>query len=238
MMNPMKDIKQLERVAGKAGSDTIRLWEGYKEQAFFWRALALIQVPGTALAIAAALVMYFLADTIIEVPEHPQPGYYSVKQLPDSQFINVAREVVNLISSYQPAVARRQFKTARKYLWEPALSQFENVMLGSEINAIEGTKRSQIFFINPRLIQVVRSPQDDTVAVRIPGLRQKLIGDKPLVPDELVYYIKMTTIPRNVHNEYGIVVTDIHLRSANEKVLNAEDAAVKQGQSRAARGGS
>ncbi len=234
-INFKNDIKQLEKVAGRAGSDTIRLWEGYKEQAFFWRALALIQVPATALAITAALVMYFLADTIIEVPEHPQPGYYSVKQLPDSQFINVAREVVNLVSTYQPAVARRQFKTARKYLWEPALSQFESVMLQSELNAIEGTKRSQLFFINPRLIQVVRSPEDDTVAVRIPGIRQKLIGDKPLVPDELVYYIKMTTIPRNVHNEYGIVVTDIHLRSANEKVLKAEDAAVDQSRSRAAR---
>ena len=89
-INFKNDIKQLEKVAGRAGSDTIRLWEGYKEQAFFWRALALIQVPATALAITAALVMYFLADTIIEVPEHPQPGYYSVKQLPDSQFINVA----------------------------------------------------------------------------------------------------------------------------------------------------
>lgn len=232
-LNVKQDLKQLERVAGRAGSDTIRLWEGYKEQAFFWRALALIQVPGTALAIAAALVMYFLADTIIEVPEHPQPGFYSVKQLPDSQFINVAREVVNLISTYQPAVARKQFKTARKYLWEPALSQFESVMLQSELNAIEGTKRSQMFFINPRLIQVVRSPEEDTVAVRIPGLRQKLIGDKPLAPDELVYYIKMTTIPRNVHNEYGIVVTDIHLRAANEKVLNSEDMAVQQSKARA-----
>lgn len=225
-LNLKQDIKQLERVAGRAGSDTIRLWEGYKEQAFFWRALALIQVPSTALAIAIAMVMYFLADTIIEVPEHPQPGFYSVKQLPDSQFINVAREVVNLISTYQPAVARRQFKTARKYLWEPALSQFETVMLQSELNAIEGTKRSQMFFINPRLIQVVRSPEDDTVAVRIPGIRQKLIGDKPLEPDELVYYIKMTTIPRNVHNEYGIVVTDIHLRAASERALKTEDGSV------------
>jgi hypothetical protein len=231
-INLKQDLKQLDRVAGRAGSDTIRLWEGYKEQAFFWRALALIQVPSTALAIGIALVMYFLADTIIEVPEHPQPGFYSVKQLPDSQFINVSREVVNLISTYQPAVARRQFKTARKYLWEPALSQFETVMLQGELNAIEGTKRSQMFFINPRLIQVVRSPEDDTVAVRIPGIRQKLIGDKPLAPDELVYYIKMTTIPRNVHNEYGIVVTDIHLRAANERVLNMEDNAVNSGKAK------
>lgn len=231
------DIQQLERVAGRAGSDTIRLWEGYKEQAFFWRALALIQVPATTLAIASALVMFFLADTIIEVPEHPQPGVYSVKQLPDAQFINVSREVVNLISTYQPAIARRQFKTARKYLWEPALSEFEVAMLGSELRAIEETKRSQIYFINPQLIKVERYPEIDTVVVRIPGVRQKLIGDKPLSSDEMVYYVKMTTIPRNVHNEYGIVVTDIHLRRADERVIKTEDKMIAQTQAKQAQGG-
>lgn len=223
-LNTVKsDIKQLETIAGRAGSDTIRLWEGYKEQAFFWRALALIQVPATTLAIASTLIMYFLADTIIEVPEHPQPGFYSVKQLPDSQFINVGTEVVNLISTYQPAIARRQFKTARKYLWEPALSEFEKSMLGTELRAIEETKRSQMFFINPQLINVERYHNLDTVVVRVPGVRQKLIGDKPLQPDEMVYYVKMTTIPRNVHNEYGIVITDIHLRHANEQIIKKED---------------
>ncbi len=236
-LNTVKsDIKQLEKVAGRAGSDTIRLWEGYKEQAFFWRALALIQVPATTLAIAAALIMYFLADTIIEVPEHPQPGFYSVKQLPDSQFINVGTEVINLISTYQPAIARRQFKTARKYLWEPALSEFEKTMLGSELSMIEETSRSQMFYINPQLINVERYPDRDTVVVRVPGVRQKLIGDKLLSPDEMVYYVKMTTIPRNVHNEYGIVITDIHLRRADERVLKKEDKNIdmaKQKQSKA-----
>lgn len=235
-----KDIQQLERVAGRAGSDTIRLWEGYKEQAFFWRALALIQVPATTLAIAAALVMYFFADTIIEVPEHPQPGFYSPKQLPDAQFINVATEVVNLISTYQPAIAGRQFKTARKYLWEPALSEFEKSMLGTELTAIQETKRSQIYITNPQLINVERFPELDTVVVRIPGVRQKLVGDKPLDPDEMVFYVKMTTIPRNVHNEYGIVITDIHLRHADQRTIKSEDISInmaKEKQSKAAPGG-
>lgn len=231
-MQVKKDIQELERVAGRAGTDTIRLWEGYKEQAFFWRALSLIQMPATALAIAAALSMFFFADTIIEVPEHPQPGFYSVKQLPDSQFINVAREVVNLISTYQPAVVERQFRTARRFLWEPALSEFESTMLTTELSAVLETKRSQMYFINPRLIKVERFPHLDTVVVRIPGLRQKLIGNQPLAPDEMVYYVKMTTIPRNVHNEYGIVITDIHLRRAGERILKNEDEINKKAKSR------
>ena len=222
-LNVKQDLKQLERVAGRAGTDTIRLWEGYREQAYLWRALALLQMPSTALSVAAALVMYFFADTIIEVPERPQPGFYSVKQLPDSQFINAASSVVNLIATYQPAVARRQFKTARKYLWEPALTEFEEVMMGSELRTIEETKRSQMFFINPRLIKVERFPELDLVVVRIPGVRQKLIGNKPLPADEMAYYVKMTTIPRNVHNEYGIVVIDLRLRRADERQVSKED---------------
>jgi len=218
-----RDLQQLERVGGRAGTDTIRLWEGYKEQAYLWRALALLQMPATALSIAAALVMYFFADTMIEVPERPQPGYYSVKQLPDSQFINAATSVVNLMATYQPGVARRQFKTARKYLWEPALTEFEETMMGSELRTIEETKRSQMFFINPRLIKVERYPEIDKVVVRIPGVRLKLIGNKPLPADQMVYYVKMTTIPRNVHNEYGIVVVDIRLRRANQRQVTKED---------------
>ncbi len=221
--NAMEQVAPLKATAGRAGADTIKLWEGYREQAYMWRALSLIQMPATFLSIAAALVMYFFADTIIEVPERPQPGFYSIKQLPDSQFIDAATNLVNLVATYQPAVARRQFKMAQKYLWEPALTEFQTKMMGPEINSIEQTKRSQMFFINPRLIKVNRYPDYDRVIVRVPGLRQKLIGDKAQQPEEMVYYIKMTTIPRNVSNEYGIVVVDIHLRYAGEKEVMIED---------------
>lgn len=234
-INLKTDLKQLERVAGRAGSDTIRLWEGYREQAYLWRALALLQMPSTALSILAALIMYFYADTIIEVPERPAPGYYSVKQLPDSHFINASTSVINLIATYQPAIARRQFKTARKYLWEPALTEFEETMMGPEIRAIEETKRSQMFFINPRLIKVERFPELDMVVVRVPGVRQKLIGNKALPADQMVYYVKMTTVPRNIHNEYGIVVVDIRLRRADERVVSKEDKLEVRAQERAER---
>ncbi len=230
-----KGVQQLERVGGRAGADTIRLWEGFREQALLWRALAILQMPSTALSIGAALVMYFYADTVIEVPERPQPGYYSMSQLPDSQFIDAAQAVVNLISTYQPATARRQFKTARKYLWEPALTQFEQDMMTEELKAIEETKRSQMFFPNPRLIKVDRYPDLDRVIVRIPGVRQKLIGNKPLPADEIVYYVKMTTIPRNVHNEYGIVIVDLRLRRADERQIGKEDVAEVRAEQKAVR---
>ena len=188
-----------------------------------WRLLALLQMPTTFLAISAALIMYFFADTVVNVPPMPQPGYYSVTELPDSEFISASSELVNLIASYQPAVARRQFLTARRFLWEPALSIFDAQMMNSELRTIEETDRSQLFFINKRQIKVERYPEQDKVIVRLPGTRQKLIGRKPLEADQLVYYVTMTTIPRNMHNEYGIVVIDLQLRRVDLSTLRRED---------------
>ena len=206
-----RGLKQLETIDGRASADTIRLWESYKSQSYFWRALTLIQLPTTFVALICALVMYFTADTVIEVPQKPMPGHYSVKQLPDSAFIDVGTEVVNLIASFQPKVARKQFGGARKYLWEPALSEFERLMLGEEIRAIEETGRSQLFFIDQKRIQIERYPNEQKIIVHLPGERRKLIGQKLLPTDYLEYVITMTTIPRHQFNEYGIVVVGISL---------------------------
>ncbi|MCC6220690.1 MAG: hypothetical protein IT291_05545 [Deltaproteobacteria bacterium] len=218
-----RDIRQIERTEGRAGADTIRLWEGFRDQALLWRALALLQLPATTLAIAAALVMYISADTVIEVPPQPQPGHYSAKQLPDSEFIGVATEVVNLIASYQPSVAETQFASAQKYLWEPALSSFEQVMMKDELRTIAETGRSQLFFISKNLIKVKRMPELDKVIIRLPGIRQKLIGNRPLPQDQMAYYITMTTIPRNVHNPFGIVIVDIKLKRVDFNKLKGDE---------------
>ena len=226
----LKDsLHDLERIDGRAGADTIRLWESYRDQAFLWRALALLQMPATMLSIAAALVMFFFADTTIEVPQQPLPGRYSVKQLPDAEFISTANEVVNLIASFQPHRAAEQFEAAREHLWEPALSEFEESILKRELRAITETRRSQVFFSDPKLVRVERSAATDHVVARIPGHRMKLIGNRPLPSDEIVYYIKMTTIPRNAQNEYGIVVTNIKIRKVQKGQIVQEDAAERRG---------
>lgn len=218
-----KDLKSLSIVDGKEEADTLRLWDRYKEQALMWRALFLIQFPVTFIALIALLIVYLSADTIVEVPERPQPGQYSLKQLPDSEFINVATQVVNLISSYQQFTARPQFSLARKYLWEPALSQFETEMMNDELRIVEQTSRSQMFFIDKSQIKVERHPELDKLIVRIPGIRQKLIGGSALPPDEMVYYLKLTTIPRNNFNEYGIVVIDIRAVFKPLQMIREED---------------
>ncbi len=220
-----ENLQSIEQVAGRAGSDTIRLWESYRDQAYLWRSLALLQMPATALSIVLALILYATADTVVEVPDMPLPGYYSVEKLPDAQFITFAEQVVNLIASYQPTNARSQFETARNFLWEPALSQFETEILEKELRAVEETRRSQLFLIDQSLTKVSRYPEEDYVIVRIPGTRQKLIDRKALDQEQFAYYVKMTTIPRNVNNEYGIVITDMRLSPID---LNAERKKEKQ----------
>lgn len=228
-MTVKESLKYLERVAGRAGSDTVKLWDSYREQAYLWRALMLLQLPATVLAIALAFVFYISKDTIIEVPQNPQPGYYSVDKLPDKLFVSFAEEIVNLIASYQPTTARKQFTLARSYLWEPALSSFEEEMMAKELRAIEETRRSQMFFSARDLIKVERFPDKEYVIVRIPGVRQKLIGTTELQSEEWAYYVKMTTIPRNVYNEYGIIAFDIRLDKVDLEKLPKLDKKEEEG---------
>ena len=201
----------IDRVSGRAGSDTIRLWEGYKESAYLWRAIALLQFPVTFLSILAALIMYFFADTIIEVPQVPQPGYYSVSELPDSAFVDVAQEVVNLIATYQPDNIKNNWMVARNFLWEPALSAVQH-FINTELPKFQETRISQLFMIIPNLTRVDRRDQTVTVSLKgkrikyVAGQLQELGGSNG---DELVYNVQMVTIPRNITNEYGIVVTRI-----------------------------
>ena len=216
-------IKDVEKIAGRTGADTVRLWERYRDQALLWRALALIQIPSTFVAVAAALIMYFFADTVIEVPEKPEPGMYSVKQLPDAEFISTATRVVNSIATYQPETARIQFTETRKMLWQPALAKFDEEMMQKEIQAIEETRRSQLFFVNQSLVRVNRFPERDYVEVRLAGVRHKLIGTNQLKPEQMVYFVRMTTIPKNPHNEYGIVVFDMERKDSDFQSIYFQD---------------
>ena len=207
------DTNTIDLIDGRAGADTIRLWEGYREQAFMWRAISLLQIPATGLALLGLLIIYLTADITIEPPEHPQPGIYSVKYLPDSEFLRAATEIVNLIATYQSRTAEKQFKRARELLWEPALTEFEDSVIGQELAKIQVSNRSQVFIINNNLVRVQRIPQKDVVVVRLPGTQQRLISNsQALETEEYCYYIKMTTIPRSSYNESGIVVVDIRVK--------------------------
>ncbi len=216
-------IKDIEKTPARTGADTVRLWERYRDQALLWRALALLQLPTTFLAITAALIMFFFADTVIEVPEKPEPGMYSVKQLPDAEFISAATRVINMIATYQPETARPQFIETRKLLWQPALAKFDEEMMQKEIQAIEETRRSQLFFVNQSLVRVNRLPERDYVEVRLPGVRYKLIGASQGKPEQMVYYVRMTTIPKNPHNEYGIVVFDMERKDSDFQSIYFQD---------------
>jgi len=203
---------------GRSGGDTVKLWESHKRKALFWRALTLIQFPLSGALIIAAIYFISSAETIVDVPDKPEPGTYSVTKLPDAEFISVAQSVLNLIATYQPYTAKKQFKTARKYLWEPALSDFDKNYMQSKSGALQAISelgKSQQFRIDAARVRIQRF--NDHVVVKLPGFRYKLLQNRHLRPELVEWYIKMTTIPRNLHNEYGIVITDMKLKEGSKK---------------------
>ena len=197
----------------KRESDTVRVWENYREQALLWRALALFQIPATAIALVFALVIWVTRTTILNVPAKPLPGYYAAEEIPDAEFISVATEFINLIASYQPVTARKQFKEGAKFLFEPMSARFEQEMLGRELTAIENTRRTQVFFSDPTKTELMRNP-DGTVTVTLVGERQKLVAGEVLPNVMTQFRVTMTTIPRNALNQYGIVITNVEVTSS------------------------
>ena len=189
-------------------TDTIRLWENYKDQALLWRSLALLQIPTTLITLVFSLILWHTRQITLQVPREPLPGVYSAKEIPNEKFMEVSTELVNLIATYTPATARAQFKKAKEFLKEPLLAKFEVDMVGTELKAIENTSRTQIFFADPTKSITARL-SDTEVQVQIDGTRLKIVAGQELPPSPTRYLLTLTTIPRNALNPYGIVVTNI-----------------------------
>lgn len=200
-------VADTQLTAARSQNDTIRLWENYKDQALMWRALSLIQLPTTFIAIIFALVMWSTREITLSVPSKPMPGMYAAQDIPDTDFVNMANDYVNLVATYQPNTARRQFEVARAMLKEPLLTKFNDENMGSELPAIETTLRTQVFFVDPLMTKVER--EGNKVYVSISGERWKVIAGAPIPSVTSRYRLELTTIPRNPVNPYGIVITNI-----------------------------
>jgi hypothetical protein len=201
-------IKQASFREARNESDTVQVWENYREQALLWRALAIFQIPTTALAILLSIILWNQRETVLDVPARPLPGFYQAGEVTDEEFVGRAREFVNLIASYQPDGARQQFFHASRYLIEPVLTRYNIEMMDTELKAIENTRRSQLFFIDPTKTEIERTPYDEVI-VTFRGAREKLVAGQK-VPEVLSQFrLTMTTIPRNELNPFGIVISNI-----------------------------
>ena len=205
-------VKDASVIGTKGENDTLRLWESYKDQALLWRALTLLQIPTTLAALIFSIILWNNRHITLNVPREPLPGVYSAKELPDEKFIEAATEVVNLIATYTSATARPQFKRAREFLNGTLLEHFDEEQLGAELRAIEDTNKTQIFFVDPTKTATLRVSNTE-VKVQLEGSRLKIVGGKelPLFPTR--YILTLTTLPRNVLNPYGIVVSNIQFET-------------------------
>jgi len=208
-------IKEANLMASKQGADTIRLWENYHDQAILWRAIALLQIPATAVSVIFAVVMYTHRSITLNVPAKPLPGMYAAQDIPDTEFIDMSTEFLNLIASYQYHTARRQFDEAARMLTEPALSRFNEDFLDAELKTVESTNRTQIFLVDPTKTQIDRS-EARQITITMMGDRLKIIAGKELPLVKTKFTITLTTNPRNKLNPYGIVITDFSFENVEK----------------------
>jgi hypothetical protein len=204
-------VSDTQLSAGRDKSDTLRLWENYKDQSLMWRSLFLLQVPTTVCALIFAGIMWSTREITLTVPSKPMPGIYAAQDIPDNEFINVAMDYIGLIATYQPRTARRQFEAASAMLKEPLLTKFKDEMINSELAAVENSSRTQVFFIDPLKTMVSRRGND--VSVTVEGDRWKVIAGAELPTVTSRFRVTMTTIPRNQINPYGIVITSVTFKS-------------------------
>lgn len=200
-------IKGSSILESKRDSDTIRLWESHRDQATLWRAISLIQMPATCLAVLLAFFLWTTRSITLNVPARPLPGIYAAQDIPDTEFIDTSTEFLNLIASYQHNVAERQYKKAAEMLKEPMLTTFSSEIMPAELQTIRNTNRTQLFFVDPAKTKVDRS-QVGKVLVDMTGDRLKIVGGKELPTEKTRFVITLEIVPRNSLNPYGIVISD------------------------------
>jgi hypothetical protein len=155
--------------------------------------------------------MWSTREITLTVPSKPMPGIYAAQDIPDNEFVNVALDYVNLIATYQPRTARRQFEAASAMLKEPLLTKFREEMINSELGAIESSSRTQVFFTDPLKTSVSR--RGNEVTVSLIGERWKVIAGAELPTVTSRFRVTMTTIPKNAINPYGIVISSVTFKS-------------------------
>jgi len=195
-------------------SDTLKLWESHREQATLWRTIALFQFISFPLLVLFSFYVYSTRSITLHVPPKPLPGHYSANEIPDSEFISNATNFVNLIASFQPKVARKQYEAATEQLMEPALSQFQEEMVALELRAIESTQRTQLFFVDPSKTKVTYGTREATVTLE--GEKVKFISGRRIPSTAARYQITMTTIPHHSLNQYGIIITRVAVEDLGE----------------------
>jgi len=210
MKKAQEIIKDSKIVQSKKENDTIRLWESYKEQALLWRSIALLQLPTTFVAVIFALIMWHTRTITLSVPRQPLPGTYSVEEINDEIFADYATTFTNLIATYTPANARRQFGEATLSMSGELLSKFKAEVLEDELRQIESTSRTQLFIPDPTRTEVRRDKGSGVVTIKLFGERTKYIADRQVERSTLTAFkISLRTVPRNNLNPYGIQVRGI-----------------------------
>lgn len=206
-------IEDTSVIDANTNNDTIRIWENYRDQAMLWRGIALLQIAVTFICVIAAVFFYLNRNITLNVPSKPLPGYYPANEVPESEYIDVATNFVNLISTYQYRTAERQFLFASEHLVDPFLSKFQQEMLKTELKLIQQTQRTQLLMIEQDDTKVKKLANNQVQVVFI-AFRTKSIAGKEYETQEMKYTVNLTTVPRNKFNPYGVMINDVEIEKA------------------------
>lgn len=198
----------------KRGDDTIKIWEGYRQQAIMWRSLSIIQLLATTAISILCIILWQTRSITLKVPQRPVPGQYNTQEIPDADFVEAANSFVNLIATFQPYTSEQQFKRAASLIHSNLLERFTEEFLVNELKAINATSLSQAYFIDPSKTSIERFA-NNTVKVTFYGTRHKYIGGREIEPVKSKYEVMLTTLPRNDLNPLGIVVADVNMETTN-----------------------
>lgn len=193
--------------------DLNKVTAAYKMQSYFWRWVSLFQIPFLFFLLLFFLNLYISRDTIINVPDRPFEGYKEVSQLSDSEFINFAQDFFNLVGTFQPTIAEKQFETASTFLVGQKREEFKRDFLQTKLVEVRETSRTEELILEKENIALTRGPSGSNyVDIVASGYRRILIKQEELRPENAQIFIRIETSKDIENNQYGLYISDYKIR--------------------------
>ncbi|MCS6893075.1 MAG: hypothetical protein NZO16_00665 [Deltaproteobacteria bacterium] len=201
-----KILDNTKNINSKADGQLIHAWQDFQKKADFWRSMFLIQLPLSVFALVFASVIYINRNITLHVPKNPAPGFYSIVDVPDSEFINFSINFANLLFSYTPASIDRQYSAAKTFLAPVTQREFAEFFFKQEIPVVKTTGVSQIFIIDPARTKV--NKYKNLFIFSLTGELIRILANRETRHTIATTEITLRTFPHNHLNPYGILVVD------------------------------
>ena len=179
------------------------------------RWLRKLSIPSLA-AVVLWLAIFMLPSNLSEYErwrcdlfDRPPPancGYGSCpRPIPAAAWMKRAKYIIDLLANYSPDSRLERFSEAKKYLWEPVLTDIEEY----EANPDKNSFSSEFVPSSKEAYEISYEEQTGIAAARLNGTLTKKENGKIITQLQVTYLVKMAHIPRTSQNNDGIIVFKI-----------------------------